>query len=463
MSGKDQVTTKSSGVVSAGSTLYLILVSFIAVLGGLLFGFDTAVISGTIGFLTEKFSLSPAMVGWTIGSALIGCIFGAMSAGTLSDRFGRKKILLLTAALFTLSALGSATAKALSILIFARIIGGLGIGMASMLAPMYIAEISPPDIRGRLVSFNQLAITAGILLAYFSNAIILNADIIGETVKWRWMFGVEGIPAGLFFLFLFGVPESPRWLIKQGFHDTAEGILTRIGGAQEAQKQMDEIKQALAVETGSVRELLQPGLRIALIIGVLLAILQQITGINAILYYAPEIFKQAGTEITSAFSHTVWIGFFNLLFTLVAILLIDRLGRKPLLIGGASGMALSLALIGIAFRFDVFMGIWLLILIVVYVSSFAASMGPVVWVIISEIFPNRIRGRAMSMATVCLWASTYLVSQIFPILIDTAGSAFTFWFFAAMCVLTIFFVTGIVPETKGRSLEEIEESWLQPE
>lgn len=448
-----------TGLESDGSAIYLTLISFIAVLGGLLFGFDTAVISGTIGFLREEFSLSAGMVGWAAGSALVGCIFGAMSAGVLSDRFGRKKMLLLTALLFGVSAVGSALAKEITTLIGARIIGGLGIGMASTLAPMYIAEISPSGIRGRLVSFYQLAITAGILVAYFSNALILQAAVISQEVKWRWMFGVEGIPAFLFFLLLLFVPESPRWLVKQGKAGLAERILARIGGTEASRRQLAEIRSALSAEKGSLKELFKPGLRVALVVGVVLAVLQQITGINAILYYAPEIFKQAGIGLTSAFSHTVWIGLFNMVFTLVAIWLIDQVGRKPLMVGGATGMTLSLTLIGLSFRYDLFGGVWLLVLIVVYVSSFAASLGPVVWVIISEIFPNRIRGRAMSVATVALWASNYLVSQTFPVLIESAGSALTFWFFALMCIATILFTGFVVPETKGRSLEEIERSW----
>ena len=448
-----------TGLESDGSAIYLTLISFIAVLGGLLFGFDTAVISGTIGFLREEFSLSAGMVGWAAGSALVGCIFGAMSAGVLSDRFGRKKMLLLTALLFGVSAVGSALAKEITTLIGARIVGGLGIGMASTLAPMYIAEISPSGIRGRLVSFYQLAITAGILVAYFSNALILQAAVINQEVKWRWMFGVEGIPAFLFFLLLLFVPESPRWLVKQGKAGLAERILARIGGTEASRRQLAEIRSALSAEKGSLKELFKPGLRMALVVGVVLAVLQQITGINAILYYAPEIFKQAGIGLTSAFSHTVWIGLFNMVFTLVAIWLIDQVGRKPLMIGGATGMTLSLTLIGLSFRYDLFGGVWLLVLIVVYVSSFAASLGPVVWVIISEIFPNRIRGRAMSVATVALWASNYLVSQTFPVLIESAGSALTFWFFALMCIATILFTGFVVPETKGRSLEEIERSW----
>ena len=442
-----------------GSLLYLGVVVLVAALGGLLFGFDTAVISGTIGLFKVEFELSAAMIGWTSSSALVGCMLGAALAGMLSDRFGRKKVLLLSAVLFTVSAVWCGLAVTVGQLIWARILGGMGIGIASMLSPLYIAEVSPPRLRGRLVSLQQFAIISGILGAYFSNALVLHTGL-SDPAKWRWMFALGAFPAGIFFLLLWLVPESPRWLVKQGLVDRARGILNRVAGVAAADAEMAQIQSALAHEGASLRELLKPGLRLALLIGILLAVFQQITGINAILYYAPEIFKAAGSEARSAFNDTVWIGVVNLLFTIVAIALIDRLGRKPLLVMGTIAMGLALVLVGLAFSLKV-SGVGLLAVILAYVAAFAASQGPVVWVIVSEIFPTRIRGRAMSVATVCLWAACYLVSQTFPILVETVGSAVTFWLYAAMCLVTVVFVVLFVPETKGKSLEEIEARWAK--
>ncbi len=437
-----------------GMRLYLGVICLVAAIGGLLFGFDTAVISGTIGFFKAEFNLSSVMVGWTASSALVGCMLGAILAGLLSDRFGRKKVLILAAILFTASSIGCGLSRTVTELILARIVGGMGIGIASMLSPLYIAEISPPRVRGRLVSLQQFAIISGILGAYFTNTLVLHTAL-NDAAKWRWMFALGAFPAGIFFLLLLAVPESPRWLTKQGLVDRARQILARVAGSAQADVEMAEIQTAIAHEGASVMELFRPGLRLALLVGVALAIFQQITGINAILYYAPEIFKQAGSGAASAFNDTIWIGVVNLLFTILAIGVIDRLGRKPLLIMGTIGMGLSLVLVGLAFHYKV-SGFGLLVVILAYVAAFAASQGPVVWVVISEIFPTRIRGRAMSIATVCLWAACYLVSQTFPMLVETVGSAATFWGYAVMCLVTVIFVWRFVPETKGKSLEQIE-------
>ncbi len=442
---------------SKGHTLYLVVICVVAALGGLLFGFDTAVISGAIGFVRAEFSLSAALMGWTASAALIGCMLGALGAGVVSDRFGRRRVLLLAALLFTMSAAGCGLSRTVTELVLARIVGGLGIGIASMLSPMYIAEVSPAGIRGRLVSLQQFAIITGILAAYFSNSLVLRTSLT-EAGKWRWMFAVGAFPAVLFFVLLLGVPESPRWLMKQGREDKARAVLARVGGADPAGAEVEEIRRTLRGEGGSLRDVLRPGMRLALLVGVVLAVLQQVTGINAILYYAPEIFKRAGSGLASAFNDTVWIGIVNMLFTIVAIGLIDRLGRKRLLIGGACGMAAALALVGLAFRRGV-SGPGLLAVILAYVACFSASLGPVVWVVLSEIFPTKVRGRAMSVATVALWAACFLVSQTFPVLLEGAGSAATFWIYGALCVVTVLFVAAFVPETKGRSLEEIERLW----
>lgn len=442
-----------------GSRAYLIVICLVAATGGLLFGFDTAVISGAVGMFGAEFDLSAAMKGWAASSALIGCMLGALTAGAASDRFGRKKLLLLAAVLFTGSSVWCGLAASVADLVRARIMSGIAIGIASMLSPMYIAEVSPPRLRGRLVSLQQFAIISGILAAYFSNALILGTSL-AEAAQWRWMFAVGAFPAAVFLLLLLFVPESPRWLLKQGRLESARSVLTRVAGQAAAEAEIASIRAAIAEEGGRLAELFRPGLRKALLVGVGLAILQQVTGINAILYYAPEIFKSSGSAVGAAFNDTVWVGIFNMLFTFVAIALIDRLGRKPLLLLGAAGMGLSLVLVGLAFHYEL-SGPWLLALILCYVSSFAASLGPVVWVVMSEIYPTRIRGRAMSVATVTLWGACYLVSQTFLMMNEALGAPLTFWTYAVLCVVTIVFVAAWVPETRGKTLEEIERSWTK--
>ncbi len=453
---------ETEGKGSTSSVFYLLLLSLVAALGGLLFGYDTAVISGAIGFLRSKFELGSIMTGWAASSALVGCIFGAMFAGMLSDAFGRKKVLLLSAVCFFISAVWSSSPFGLFDFVIARILGGLGVGAASMLSPMYIAEISPAKFRGRLVSVNQFAIISGMLVVYFVNSIIASQGNEQWNVNfgWRWMFGSEAVPAFIFFVFLFFVPESPRWLIEKNDDKKAFDILKRVGGKLQAQKEFDEIKNTIAQESSSFVQLFKPGIRVALIIGVVLAILQQITGINIVLYYAPEIFKSAGLSSSSAISDTVIVGAVNLTFTVIAILLVDKLGRKPLLILASAGMGISLFLLGRAFKLEQFEGPMVLIYVLTYVASFAVAMGPVVWVVISEIFPTKVRGRAMSVATVCLWISCFVVSQFFPYMLETLKGN-VFWIYAAMCLISLIFVIAVVPETKGKSLEQIEKIFGQ--
>ncbi len=447
-------------------TSYATLLSMVAALGGMLFGYDTAVIAGGIGFLRAHFALGAAETGFAASSALLGCILGAAIAGGLSDRFGRKRALLLSAILFTISAIWSALAGTLIEFNIARALGGIGVGMASMLSPLYIAEIAPAEIRGRLVSLNQFAIVLGILIVYFVNYAIagLGDETWNTTWGWRWMFGSETLPASLFFLSLLTIPESPRWLIKQEQTENAHRILSRLGSPERADRDVEAIRDALAHEGSSTRDLLRPGMRRALVIGIALAILQQITGINVFMYYAPEIFKQLGAGSNVALLQTVVVGAFNVLFTLVAIRTVDRLGRKPLLMIGASGMGLCLAGIGWA-AFSGTTAAWVLVFILGYIACFALSLGPVVWVVMSEIFPTRIRGRAMGIATLLLWAANYVVSQTFPVLnedpwlIDLFHHAFPFWLYALFCMATVTFVALFVPETKGRTLEEIEQFW----
>ncbi|MEW6745441.1 MAG: sugar porter family MFS transporter [Planctomycetota bacterium] len=441
---------------------YVYLVTSVAAVGGLLFGYDTAVIAGALEFLKARFALTPAMEGWAVSSVLIGCILGALVAGSFSDWLGRRKVLIGCAVLFAISAFWSAVPRNLTEFALARMLGGVGVGAASMLSPLYIAEIAPARIRGRLVSLNQLTIVLGMLVVYFVNAAIASAEDKTWNIEtgWRWMFASELLPALVFLVLLFFVPESPRWLTKQGREHEAIRILTRVGGAEQASLELSEIRQTIAEEAGvSVVQLFRPGLRLALLVGFVLAILQQVTGINSILYYAPTIFTGAGSSIDAALLQTVVVGAVNVGFTLVAIWLVDQVGRRALLLAGSLGMALCLFLIGAAFAYEKFEGPWLLLFILTYIACFAVSMGPVVWVVLSEIYPTRIRGRAMSVATVTLWCACYLVAQTFPVLRDGIGPGPTFCVYGVMSVLTFFFVLRVLPETKGRTLEEIERSW----
>ncbi|WP_364141275.1 sugar porter family MFS transporter [Paenibacillus sp. LPE1-1-1.1] len=445
------------------SMKFVTLVSMVSALGGLLFGFDTAVVSGAIGFMEEHFDLTKLQVGWAVSSLIIGCIVGAAMSGILGDRFGRKRVLIAAAILFIISSIGSAIPESFSGFIIARIIGGIGIGITSTLCPLYNAEIAPAKFRGRLVALNQLAIVTGIFLTYFVNLWISNSGDAAWSVTsaWRWMFGVGAVPGLLFLVLLFFVPESPRWLIKQGRAAAALPILLRIHGEELAKKEVLDIKQSFEQESGSIKQLFSPGLRIALIVGVGLAFLQQVTGINAVMYYAPEIFKATGAGTNASLVQTILVGFINFLFTIVALWLIDKVGRKALLLVGSASMAICLLVIGIAFQTGHTTGPLVLVFILLYVASFAISLGPVVWVIMSEIFPNRIRGKATAIAAMVLWAADYLVSQTFPPLLGSAGPAATFWIYGAMALIAFLFTWRIVPETKGKSLEEIESLWAK--
>lgn len=441
---------------------YLYLISLTAALGGLLFGYDTAVIAGAIGFLKIKFDLSAALTGWAASSAIIGCIFGAMFAGKLSDVYGRKKILVITAILFAVSAIGSAIPQDLTQFVIARFIGGLGVGAASMLSPLYISEIAPAKIRGTLVTTYQLAIVLGIQIIYFVNLQVSNLGDEAWNVEtgWRYMLGSEAIPAVIFLVFLLFVPESPRWLSKMGKKGQSLKILQDINGNEKAREIQNEIEITLKEEKGSIGELFAPGMRMALIVGIFLAAFSQITGINAIMYYAPEIFKSVGFGTESALTQTVIIGSVNVLFTFVALWLIDKVGRKSLLLYGVTGMSVCLFGLGLIFYLNLGSGPWVLIFILGYIASFAASLGPIPWVIISEIFPTKTRGVAVSIAVLILWVSVYLVTQFFPILLESIGGAFTFWIFMVNAVILVLFVWKVVPETKGKTLEEIEKSWI---
>ena len=452
----------------SGSLGFVVRVSLVAALGGLLFGYDTGVINGAIGPLKAHFELSGVQEGWAMGCALIGCALGAGLAGVLSDWLGRKKVLVFSAVMFFVSAVGTAVPQSLVIFIIFRIIGGLGVGAASMTSPMYIAEISPTRMRGRMVSLNQLAIVLGFLVVYFVNYFIdLQGNALwNQQTGWRWMFGSESLPALLLFILLLFVPDSPRWLTKQGRDAEALEILTRANGPEDAQMEVVQIREALTLETGSLKQLLSPGMKIILAMGIALAVLQQVSGINVILYYGTEIFKQMGSGTNAALRQTIIIGVVNLSFTVVAIWTVDRLGRKPLMLIGAVGMTLTLTATGLSAFFQQ-TSHWVLVFILGYIACFALSVGPVTWVILSEIFPTKIRGRAMAIATVCLWIANYVVSQTFPMmnenpwLIERFHHGFPFWVYAVFCILLFLLVWRFIPETKGKSLEEIEKFWFK--
>lgn len=448
---------------SETSSAFVVKVSLVAALGGLLFGYDTAVIAGVIGYLQKRFELSPLMTGWAASSAIWGCVFGAMVAGYLSDRFGRKKVLIVTAILFIISSIGAMIPRNLWEFLIARFIGGLGIGAASMLSPLYISEIAPSRNRGRLVSLYQLAIVIGINLIYFVNMIIasLGDEAWNVETGWRYMLGSGTIPAALFLVLLFIVPESPRWLVKKGKDADALDTLEKVNGAGEGRIVLNEIKDSLGQEVGTLSDLFSQRLRTPLVIGIILALFSQITGINAIIYYAPEIFKQIGFAAESALLQTVLIGTINTVFTFVAIWLIDQAGRKTLLQWGVGGMVICLLAVGICFHYQLTSGPWLILFILAYIACFASSLGPIPWVLIAEIFPTRTRGIAMSFCTVVLWVGVLAVTQFTPVLLGKAGGASTFWIFMLNAIVLLWFVWKRIPETKQRSLEEIEQSWKQ--
>ena len=449
---------------------YLIFIALTAAFGGFLFGYDTAVISGTISLVKQQFSLSTLMEGWFVSSALVGCILGVMLAGEMSDRFGRKASLIVSGLLFCASAFGCALCGSHTELILFRLVGGLGIGIASMLSPMYISEVSPAHIRGRMVALYQLAICLGIVAAYFVNAWLMNISsgasasaglwhklFVSEV--WRAMFGASAIPALFFFVAMFFVPESPRWFAAKGNDEKASHILFKINGKEVAKKELSSIKEALQKEeNGSWKVLFHPGIRIAMFAGIVLSLLSQFTGINAIIYYGPRIMEEAGLKLSDALGGQVVIGLVNALATVFAIWKIDQYGRKKLLNLGITGMFFALLAVGFLFLIHKTEGIWLLALIIIYIAFFAISYGPVIWVLLSEIYPTKVRGRAMSVATLMLWVGTAIIGQVVPWMLETLTPAVTFFIFA-LCCIPVPLTLRLIPETKGKSLENIEKAW----
>jgi MFS transporter, SP family, xylose:H+ symportor len=446
------------------------MISSVAALGGLLFGYDWVVIGGAKPFYESYFQLSSAeLVGWANSCALIGCFLGSIISGWMSDRFGRKKLLLLSAVLFALSSLLTGWAHSFTAFIVWRIFGGIAIGIASNVSPTYIAEISPAPWRGRLVTLNQLTIVVGILAAQIANWLIAERVPEGTSSAlirlswngqygWRWMFTAVALPAVVFFLCALFIPESPRWLAKAGFTEQARRTLARIGGKQYGDQAVAEIQNALGAEqrAGVVRhELFSSAVLKVLIIGVVLAVLQQWSGINIIFNYAEEIYRSAGYGVSNILLNIVITGTINLVFTVIALGLVDRFGRRKLMLLGCAGIALSHAVLGLTYRAGV-QGLPILLITLCTIACYALSLAPVTWVLISEIFPNRIRGLAVSISVSALWTASFLLTFTFPILNRRLGSAGTFWIYAAICVAGFLFVLMRVPETKGRTLEEIE-------
>src|SRR6266536_4435883 len=453
---------------------YLFFVCFIAALGGFLFGFDTAVISGTLFFIVKQFHFSSLMEGWFVSSALLGCIIGVAATGKLTDLYGRKKMMLLAAALFFMSAIGCMLATNAFFLIACRLMGGLGIGIASMICPLYLSEFSPPSFRGRMVALYQLAITIGIVAAYFSNAFLLNLStqytfsgwfhLIFVSDVWRAMIGMGLIPSFIFLICLFAVPESPRWLLLKGHYKKALFYLQKVNTKAVAEKEVQEIEESLQEENNkksSIRELFSPDYRTALIIGLALPFFSQVSGINAIIYYGPSILDRAGFSIGHALSGQVTIGIINVLFTFVAVTTVDKWGRKPLLFLGITGAVTALVVIGILFKTGSTEGPWILIFILSFIACFAFSFVPFCWIILGEIFPTAVIGQAMSLATLSLWIANFFVGQMTPVMLksDAWGPAATFWTFAVLCVPALWMTWKLIPETKGKTLEEIEHVW----
>ena len=442
-----------SNVAATNKTGYVYVIAGLTALGGLLFGYDTGVISGALLFIREDFQLSPFLQGFVVSSLLVGAMVGALGCGPLTDRFGRRSIVILAAVVFGVGALVAGLAPNASILVVGRIVLGLAVGLASVIVPLYIAEISPPDIRGLLVALNQLMITVGILLSYIVGYAFADSE------NWRAMLLLAVVPAVALLLGMVFMPESPRWLVANRSSEKARVVLRRIRGASDVEAELGDIEEAERQEEAGWRELLQPWLRPLLIVGILLNFLGQASGINTVIYFAPTIFETTGFEASASILATTGIGVVNVLMTVVGMSLVDKAGRKTLLLFGLVGMALSLGVLGLAFLLQGLsgaIGYVALACLVVYIASFAVSIGVVIFIIPSEIFPLKVRGSAMSVCLLTNWGSNFAIATVFLTLLNTFGRPATFWLFTLMCVIFWFFAYFFIPETKGRSLEEIE-------
>jgi sugar porter (SP) family MFS transporter len=454
---------------------YATLVALAVALGGFLMGFDASVISGVVTFIEPEFALTKIELGWAVSCLTLTSTLAMMVSGPLSDRWGRRPVLRLAAALFAVSAVASAVAPDFITLVLARMIGGLGVGAALIIAPMYIAEMAPPSMRGRMVSFNQLNIVVGISAAFFSNFLILR---LGESESawaqalrfgdwtWRWMLGVEAIPAVFYLLALLAVPESPRWLLMNGRDDEARAVWTKVSDAARAEQDIEAVRASLEDERAQTRAtlagLFRPELRLVLVIAVSIAVLQQITGINSVFFYAPMIFEQSGIGTDASFMQAVLVGLVNLVFTVLAILFIDRLGRRPLLIAGLTGIAACMLLLAYGFASEETNPALILVGILGFVASFAISLGPVMWVLFSELFPNQVRGLAISFAGLINSAVSFTVQLIFPWELENLGSSVTFLIYGVFALVGLGIVVRLLPETKGKSLEQLETELVAP-
>ncbi len=434
---------------------FLYFISLVATIGGLMFGFDMGIISGAIPFIQPYFGWDELQLGWGVSSILLGCIAGAFGTGSLTERYGRKSVLITVALLFAVSSAGMALAESASTFIAFRVIGGLAVGAVSVLSPMYVAEVAPPGIRGRLVTIYQLAITMGILVSYVVNFLLHEVDN-----NWRWMFATGLIPSVVFFTGLLFIPESPRWLVKAGKKEKAAGVLSRIGGTEFARTELEKIEASLddSQRGGSLRLLFTSRYRRVMLIGLLLAVFVQITGINTVVDYAPKILMAAGLEIRNALLQTSLIGLVNFAFTFIAVWLIDRLGRRTFYIIGSAGMAVTLLMIAAAFHFRAH-PLFTTAFIMLFIAFFASCIGPAFWTLVSEMFPNRIRGQAVALASFTQWVFNFLVVLFFPFVLDGLGGASTFLFLSVMSILQLLVARYLLKETRGKSLEEIETLW----
>ncbi|AHG00573.1 major facilitator transporter [Halostagnicola larsenii XH-48] len=456
------MSATQTGATTGDRNSFVYVVAGLAALNGLLFGFDTGVISGAMLYIRDTFDLTmimgyaidPSLVeGVVVSGAMVGAIFGAALGGRLADRLGRRRLILVGAVVFFVGSLIMAVAPNVEVLILGRIVDGIGVGFASVVGPLYISEISPPKIRGSLVSLNQLTITSGILIAYLVNYAFANGG------EWRWMLGIGMLPAAILFLGMLYMPASPRWLYEQGRESDAREVLSRTRSEGRVGEELEEIKKTIQTESGTLRDLLKAWVRPMLIVGVGLAAFQQITGINTVMYYAPTILESTGFADTASILATVGIGAINVVMTVVAVLLIDRTGRRPLLLTGLAGMTVMLAVLGAVFYLPGLSGVvgWVATgSLMLYVAFFAIGLGPVFWLMISEIYPMEVRGTAMGVVTVVNWAGNLIVSLTFLRLVDVFGQSGTFWLYGAFSALALVFCYQLVPETKGRSLEEIE-------